>query len=125
AVARLSDAPPPCAATADDIAYVIYTSGSTGTPKGVLGMHRSALNRFSWMWNAYPFAADETCCQKTALSFVDAIWEIFGPLLRGVRTAIIRDELLQSADQLVQALDAERVTRIVLVPSLLRALLAT
>ncbi|HEX6503007.1 MAG TPA: condensation domain-containing protein, partial [Terriglobales bacterium] len=62
-------------------AYVIYTSGSTGTPKGVVATHRACLNRFSWMWREYPFAAGEVCCQKTNLGFVDSIWEIFGPLL--------------------------------------------
>ena len=40
--------------TADSAAYVLYTSGSTGLPKGVLGLHRGALNRFSWMWQTYP-----------------------------------------------------------------------
>jgi non-ribosomal peptide synthetase component F len=63
---------------------VLYTSGSTGTPKGVVGTHRGALNRFAWMWQAFPFGADEVCSQKTALNFVDSVWEIFGPLLQGV-----------------------------------------
>ena len=65
--------------SSEDLAYVLYTSGSTGTPKGVEGTHRASMNRFAWMWNTYPFGSDETCCQKTALSFVDSIWEIFGP----------------------------------------------
>ena len=60
-------------ANPDNVAYVIYTSGSTGTPKGVLGLHRAAINRFHWMWQAYPFATDEICCQKTTLSFVDSV----------------------------------------------------
>ena len=64
-------------------AYVVYTSGSTGRPKGVIGLHRGAINRFHWTWENYPFATGEVCCQKTALSFVDSVREIFGPLLRG------------------------------------------
>ena len=72
-------------ARADSPAYVIYTSGSTGTPKGVVGLHRGAVNRFSWMWKTFPFRPDEKSCQKTPLSFVDSIWEIFGALLKEFR----------------------------------------
>jgi len=68
---------------AENLAYVIYTFGSTGTPKGVPGLHRGAVNRFAWMWEAIPFEAGEVCRQKTWLSFVDSILELFGPLLRG------------------------------------------
>jgi non-ribosomal peptide synthetase component F len=39
-----------------NLAYLIYTSGSTGQPKAVLAPHRGAINRFAWMWNAFPFA---------------------------------------------------------------------
>ncbi|MDX1523128.1 MAG: condensation domain-containing protein, partial [Anaerolineae bacterium] len=108
---------------ADDPAYVIYTSGSTGTPKGVLGLHRGAVNRFRWMWETYPFAADERCCQKTTLNFVDSVWEIFGPLLQGIPTVLIPDERVKDPDQLVQTLADYQVSRLVLVPSLLRAIL--
>ena len=109
--------------TADDLAYIIYTSGSTGVPKGVAGTHRAAINRFEWMWKTYPFSESETCCQKTALGFVDSIWEIFGPLLAGVRSVIIPDELLLEPDQFAALLSRHEVERIVLVPSLLRTML--
>lgn len=104
-------------------AYVIYTSGSTGEPKGVIGTHRGALNRFHWMWEKYPFEAGEVCCQKTSLSFVDSIWEIFGPLLQGMPMIIIADDVVKDPNELVTALAAGGVTRIVVVPSLLEALL--
>jgi amino acid adenylation domain-containing protein len=114
----------PCVSrSAGDLAYVIYTSGSTGTPKGVEGTHRAAMNRFSWMWKTYPFRAGETCCQKTALSFIDSVWEIFGPLLRGIRNVIIPAQVLLDPEQFVRWLAEYEVSRIVLVPSLLRMLL--
>ncbi len=109
----------------ENIAYVIYTSGSTGRPKGVLGTHRATINRCTWMWEAYPFTSKECCCQKTALSFVDSIWEIFGPLLKGVPTIIIPDDVLKDIPQFIGTLAAQQVTRLVVVPSLLRALLDT
>ncbi|HEY6147837.1 MAG TPA: AMP-binding protein, partial [Thermoanaerobaculia bacterium] len=58
-----------------------------------------------------------------ALSFVDSIWEIFGPLLAGVPSVVLPDETVRDPRALVESLAAGRVTRIVLVPSLLRTLL--
>ena len=109
--------------SSSEVAYVIYTSGSTGHPKGVQGTHRASINRFAWMWKKYPFQPGEVCCQKTNLGFVDSIWEIFGPLLAGVPSVIIPEEAVRDPELLVQELGREHVTRMVLVPSLLRALL--
>ncbi|NMG20301.1 non-ribosomal peptide synthetase, partial [Brasilonema bromeliae] len=109
----------------DNLAYVIYTSGSTGQPKGVFGLHRGAINRFHWMWQNYPFVQGEMCCQKTSLNFVDSVWEIFGPLLQGVPTVIVPDEVVKNPQQFVVTLAHNNVTRLVLVPSLLRILLNT
>ncbi|MET0396749.1 MAG: amino acid adenylation domain-containing protein, partial [Longimicrobiaceae bacterium] len=105
------------------LAYVVYTSGSTGTPKGVLGTHRGMVNRFAWMWSEHPFAAGEVCVQKTSLAFVDSAWEVFGPLLAGVPSVLVPDEEARDPEALVEHLSRHGVTRIVLVPSLLRALL--
>ena len=111
--------------SAEHPAYVIYTSGSTGRPKGVLGLHRGAVNRFHWMWHTYPFTAGEICCQKTSLSFVDSVWEIFGPLLQGIRVVIIPDAVVQDPYRLVQTCATQHITRIVLVPSLLQTIIDT
>ncbi len=107
---------------ADTPAYVIYTSGSTGQPKGVVGLHRGAVNRFAWMWQAYPFQPGEVGCQKTTLGFVDSVWEIFGPLLRGVPLVLVPEDAAADPRRLVEVLARERATRLVLVPSLLRAI---
>jgi amino acid adenylation domain-containing protein len=112
-------------AGADNLAYVIYTSGSTGAAKGVLGLHRGAVNRFNWMWKTFPFEAGEVCCQKTSLSFLDSLWEIFGPLLQGIPVCIIPDDVVKEPSRLIQTLATQKVTRIVLVPSLLRVMMDT
>jgi amino acid adenylation domain-containing protein len=122
-ISRQSDANPTHETTAENAAHVIYTSGSTGRPKGVVSAHRASVNRFAWMWRAYPFAAGEVCCQKTSLGFVDSIWEIFGPLLRGVPLVIIDDESLKDPIRFVETLATHKVSRLVLVPSLLRVIL--
>ena len=108
AFAGKSEANPNCAVAPDSLAYVIYTSGSTGTPKGVLGTHRSVVNRCAWMWQTYPFEAGEVACQKTALSFVDSVWEVFGPLLQGVRIVILPDGIVKDALPMVRALRRRR-----------------
>jgi amino acid adenylation domain-containing protein len=122
-IARETTAAPPGRATPENAAYVIYTSGSTGQPKGSVSPHQASLNRFAWMWKAYPFAAGEICCQKTSLSFGDSIWEIFGPLLQGIPFVIIPDDVVKDPHRLVERLNASGITRFVLVPSLLRVIL--
>jgi amino acid adenylation domain-containing protein len=104
-------------------AYLIYTSGSSGIPKGVEGTHQASMNRFVWMWKTYPFLEGDTCCQKTALGFVDSVWEIFGPLLAGITSVVVPYDTVVDPELLVQLLAKYEVTRIVLVPSLLRVVL--
>ena len=108
--------------TAEDLMYVIYTSGSTGQPKGVEALHRASLNRFAWMWSRYPFSSDEAGCLTTSLNFVDSVWEIFGPLLQGVPVSIVPEEVVKDPARLIAALEVGAVTRLVAVPSLLRAI---
>ncbi|MCP4091456.1 MAG: non-ribosomal peptide synthetase, partial [Gammaproteobacteria bacterium] len=122
-IARASEHAPAIEMSATDPMYVIYTSGSTGTPKGVIGSHRSMVNRFEWMWSSYPFEDGDVCCQKTSLSFVDSVWEIFGPLLKGITTVLIPNEVQKDVTGLVDTLEEHRISRIVLVPSMLQAIL--
>jgi amino acid adenylation domain-containing protein len=108
-----------------DLAYVIYTSGSTGNPKGIRVQHQQILNRLAWMWDVYPFGEEEVCCQKTALNFVDSIWEIFGGVLKGIPTVIIPSKVLKEPKNLIKCLSENQISRIWLVPSLLQMILDT
>lgn len=107
----------------DEDFCVIYTSGSTGRPKGVLNHHRATLNCFHWMWREYPFAPGEVCCAITSLSFGDSIQEVFGPLLKGVPLVLVPEWVVKSLPKLVATMASHAVTRVILVPSLLRVLL--
>ena len=122
-IAQQSESAPDIYVEPSSPAYIIYTSGSTGLPKGVLAPHRQLLNRLSWMYENYPFKPGEVGCQKTALSFVDSLWELMGPLLKGVPTVIISDTVLRDPGALVDVLGRQNVTRIWVVPTLLRMLL--
>lgn len=112
----------------DDTAYVLYTSGSTGTPKGVLGPHRAMLSRVGWALAAYPFkranAQKEVACHKTSLSFVDSVFEILGPLGSGVPLVVAPMAARMDPGLLLDLLGKYDVTRLILVPSLLRVLIA-
>jgi amino acid adenylation domain-containing protein len=108
---------------ADRLAYAIYTSGSTGKPKGVAVEHRQILNRLAWMWREYPFAAGEVGCQKTSLTFDDSLWEMLGPLLRGIPSVIVSEAPGRDPRALLEVIAAHRVSRLWLVASLLRELL--
>ena len=122
--APLPDGPvPPPAPSPGDVAYLVYTSGSMGRPKGVMGTHAATMNRFAWMWRRFPFADGEVTCLKTALAFVDSVWETFGPLLAGVPSVILRDTAARDPVALCAALAERQVTRLLLVPSFLRAIL--
>ncbi|MEZ4471895.1 MAG: non-ribosomal peptide synthetase [bacterium] len=118
-----ADRPPVVGPPPDDGLYVLYTSGSTGRPKGVCGTHGAALNRFAWMWRAFPFAPGEVLAHRASLDFVDSVWELFGGLLGGVPTAIIDPVDAVDPRRLVEGLAAAGATRVVLVPSMLQALL--
>jgi len=109
--------------SAGNLACVIFTSGSTGRSMGVQIPHRALVNRLRWMWRAYPFEPGEQAVHKTALSFVDSVWEIFGPLLRGVPSQIVDAGAVADPHRLAAALARAGASRVVAVPSLLRALL--
>lgn len=108
----------------DQVAYLIYTSGSTGKPKGVLGTHQGMVNRLMSLWELYPYEKHERLCQKTSINFVDHIAEIFSPLLQSIPLYILSNTAVKGdARDLIHELNENKITRIVLVPSLLRVLL--
>ena len=56
---------------------------------------------------------------------MDSVSEIFGPLLQGLPLYIFDKQVTSSPDVLIQRLEDFKITRLVLVPSLLRAILQT
>jgi amino acid adenylation domain-containing protein len=113
----------PAAGSPEDPAHIIYTSGSTGSPKGVLTTHLAVVNRLCWMWRAYPFRSSDVVCVRGSIGFVDSVTEIFNGLLCGVPTYIAPDEI-REPHLFARAIGAAGVTRLTLVPALLRELLA-
>ena len=106
-----------------DAAYVIYTSGSTGRPKGVVVPHRGIVNRLLWSKSVYRLDATERVLQKTPSSFDVSVPEFFGPLIVGATLVLARPGGHQDPAYLAELIQAERVTEVNFVPSMLRVFL--
>ncbi|MBX3084838.1 MAG: amino acid adenylation domain-containing protein [Anaerolineae bacterium] len=114
---------PPYRLTPDQLAYVLFTSGSTGVPKGVMGHQRGIILRLAWMWSGYPFTANEVGAVKTSINFVDSLWELYGSLLCGLPSVILTQADRRDPQRMIAVLAQQHVTRLILVPTLLEAIL--
>lgn len=107
----------------DDPAWLVATSGSTGVPKVTAGSHRGLRNRCAWGHAAWPYAADDRAALRTPVGFVDAISETLVPLLAGVPVVVVPEAVTWDLPALVEVLVRHRVTRLLVTPSLMRAML--
>ncbi|MGA9700403.1 amino acid adenylation domain-containing protein, partial [Pseudomonas sp.] len=105
-------------------AYVIYTSGSTGQPKGVINEHAGVVNRLLWMQDEYALTAQDTVLQKTPFSFDVSVWEFFWPLFTGARLVMAQPGGHKDPVYLCEVIEAERITTLHFVPSMLDVFLA-
>jgi amino acid adenylation domain-containing protein len=101
--------------------FLLYTSGSTGTPKGVCVTHRCLANRV--LNEPEPLRTSDRCAQKTSCGFIHSLWEILAPLAHGAATVVIPASTVRDPLAFCRVLAEARVTRMLLVPSLLRTLL--
>jgi natural product biosynthesis luciferase-like monooxygenase protein/amino acid adenylation domain-containing protein len=123
AVAREPGTRPVPLATPEALAYVIFTSGSTGRPKGGMNTHAGIVNRLLWMQQEYGLTPADTVLQKTPFSFDVSVWEFFWPLLVGARLVVARPGGHQDPAYLAGLIQAQRVTTLHFVPSMLSAFL--
>jgi amino acid adenylation domain-containing protein len=120
---RLRDEERSATATPDHLAYVIYTSGSTGVPKGAMNTHRAVINRLEWMQTQYQIDASDCVLQKTPYSFDVSAWELFWPLMTGARMCLARPDGHKDPEYLIDLIEAQAVTVMHFVPSMLQVFL--
>jgi amino acid adenylation domain-containing protein len=103
----------------DDPAYIIYTSGSTGEPKGILVAHRNVCAYVRSINETLAIGADDVVLQQASVAFDLSVEEIFVPYLVGAFIRVAPEAALREVDRLADALEADRVTVIDTVPTLL------
>ena len=107
------------------LAYVMYTSGSTGTPKGVMIEHRGLCNLMHWGSQICPPQPGGALLQRAPFSFDGSVWELFWPLVAGLRLVLARPDGHRDPAYLVQLVQARQVTIMKFVPALLHQFLET
>ncbi len=102
-----------------DPAYVIYTSGSTGKPKGIL-VSQASICHFLRSENAVlGIRSDDKVYQGFSVAFDMSFEEIWISYLVGATLWIAPREITADPDALPAALDAENITVLHAVPTLL------
>ncbi|MFI6744033.1 amino acid adenylation domain-containing protein [Nonomuraea sp. NPDC050451] len=113
----------PARVSPENLAYVIYTSGSTGRPKGVMVPHQGIVNRLLWMQHRYGLAPGDRVLQKTPYTFDVSVWEFFWPLLAGATVVVAPPGTHRDPVELAAFMNAQEVSHVHFVPSMLDAFL--
>ncbi|USV99563.1 non-ribosomal peptide synthetase [Pseudomonas pergaminensis] len=108
----------------DNLAYVIYTSGSTGLPKGVMVEQRGMLNN---QLSKVPYLAlsdADVIAQTASQSFDISVWQFLAAPLFGARVDIVPNTLAHDPQGLLEHVQAQGITVLESVPSLIQGMLA-
>ncbi len=116
------DAPTIAESVASDLAYVIYTSGSTGLPKGVLVEHGGACNLAHALRERIGVSPGDRVLQFAAFSFDASVLELVLSLCHGASLHLAPREALLPVEPLARTLREQRITHVLLPPSVLAAL---
>lgn len=108
--------------TPDHSAYLIYTSGSTGTPKGIAISHRNICHFLRAANEVYGLNASDVVFQGASVAFDLSMEEIWLPYLAGATLYVASPEVLGETDRLPDLLEAQGVTVLDTVPTLLSVL---
>ncbi|KAF1021514.1 MAG: Linear gramicidin synthase subunit B [Pseudomonas sp.] len=108
----------------DNLAYVIYTSGSTGLPKGVMVEQRGMLNNQLSKVPYLQLSDADVIAQTASQSFDISVWQFLAAPLFGARVDIVPNTLAHDPQGLLAHVQAQGVTVLESVPSLIQGMLA-
>jgi amino acid adenylation domain-containing protein len=114
---------PPRRNRPESLAYVIFTSGSTGVPKGVMVEQRGLVNHLCAMQQNLALSAADLIGQTATQSYVISVWQFLAALTFGGTIRIVPDETLLDPAALIDTIDAQKITVVQVVPSLLRLMI--
>jgi len=109
----------------NSLMYVIYTSGSTGRPKGAMVEQRGMLNHLYAKIEVLSLSATDTVAQTASQCFDISVWQFLAALLVRGRVQIYPDAISHDPLALLQHVEAQQVSILETVPSLMRAMLET
>ena len=117
-----SDKAPQIGTGPDDPCYLYFTSGSTGTPKAVLGRIRGLAQFIQWEITEFGLDQSTRVSQLTIPGFDVYLRDVFAALCAGGTVCIPPADTILDSRALVQWLEAEAVTHVHCVPTVLRSL---
>ncbi|TCL57597.1 iturin family lipopeptide synthetase A [Kineothrix alysoides] len=106
------------------IAYTIFTSGTTGTPKGVQITHQSIGKTISWRKQEYGFNKEDSILQLFSYAFDGFLTSALTPIICGSRLILLDQEHMKDPLSILHAVQTEKVTHFIAVPTLFSALLS-
>ncbi len=109
-------------ATPQSAAYLIYTSGSTGTPKGIVISGRNICHYLRSANEVYGLCASDVVFQGASVAFDLSMEEIWLPYLVGATLFVATADILGEAEKLPEIMEANRVSVLDTVPTLLALL---
>ncbi|MEM1391734.1 MAG: amino acid adenylation domain-containing protein [Cyanobacteria bacterium P01_H01_bin.150] len=107
----------------NNLAYVIYTSGSTGKPKATMIEHRGCVNHCYAMIDTLDLKDTDTIAQTAPIGFDISVWQILTMLLVGGKVSVIKNEIIQDPSRFFEEIEAQEITVVQVVPSLLAIML--